>query len=94
MLAELKEYANSNPNPHDAPAVELVVAYLDVLNKVFEKSLLDKKVRVFKRDGTTIQRMEEGFAFFAKWAVECEEEDENRKSFLSWQVSTTMYVGT
>ena len=87
VLAELKEYARSDPKPQDAQAVELVMSYLEALNKIFERSILGKKVRVFDANGTTLQRMEEGFMFFSKWAKENQDEDEDRKSFLAWQVS-------
>lgn len=42
VLAELKEYARSDPKPQDAQAVELVVSYLEALNKIFERSILGK----------------------------------------------------
>ena len=80
VLAELKEYARSDPKPQDAQAVELVISYLDALNRIFERSLLGKKVQVFDANGTTLQRMEEGFKFFSKWAKENKYEDEDRKS--------------
>ena len=66
VLAELKEYAHSDPKPQDVQAVELVISYLEALNKIFERSLLGKKVQVFDVNGTTLQRMEEGFLFFSK----------------------------
>ena len=53
VLAELREYVNNNPQASDAPAVTHTIAYLGALNKIFEKSLLGVKVRVFevgKRD--------------------------------------------
>ena len=91
VLAELREYARSDPKPEDAPTVELVIAYLEALNKLFERSLLGRKVRVFNAKGTTIQRMEEGFEFFANWAKEkIDTDDEDKNSFLSWQVSTQL----
>ena len=85
VLAELKEYARSDPKPQDAQEVELVISYLEALNNIFERSILGNKVRVFDANGTTLQRME-GFTFFSKWAKE-NKDDEDRKSFLAWQVS-------
>ncbi len=61
MLAELREYARSDPKPKDAPSVETMIEYLEALNKLFERSILGTKVRVFAKDGTTICRMTEGF---------------------------------
>lgn len=91
VLAELREYARSGTKPQDAPEVELVIQYLEALNNLFERSILGKKVRVYDSKGTTIQRMDEGFQFFAKWAKESEG-DEDRKSFLSWQVNIKMCI--
>lgn len=88
VLAELKDYARSDPKPQDAQAVELVISYLDALNKIF---ILGKKVCVFDANGTTLQRMEQGFEFFSSRAKENKDEDEDRKSFLAWQVS--IYYG-
>ena len=70
VLAELQEYASSKPRPHDADSVEMVVKYLQALNKFFEKGLLGTKVRVFNPEGWTLQRMEDGFNFFKEWRVE------------------------
>ena len=63
------------------------MSYLEALNKIFERSILGKKVWVFDANGTTLQRMEEGFMFFSKWAKENQDEDEDRKSFLASKVS-------
>jgi hypothetical protein len=65
-LAELKEYGVNVPV--DAASVELTIPYLSALNNLFERSILGKRVRVFDVNGTTIQRMREGFDFFDKWA--------------------------
>lgn len=35
VLAELKEYARSDPKPQDAQEVELVISYLEALNNIF-----------------------------------------------------------
>ncbi len=42
MLAELREYARSDPKPKDAPSVEMIIEYL---NNLFERSILGTKVR-------------------------------------------------
>ena len=47
VLAELCEYARSQPPPADASSIELTIDYLSALNKLFERSLLGNKVRVF-----------------------------------------------
>ena len=71
------------PTPEDAESVKLVIAYLQALNNIFEKSILGKRVRVFSAEGTTIKRIDEGFQFFDTWAKEIEDD---KRSFLSWQV--------
>lgn len=87
MLAELREYARCNEKPVDYESVELVISYLEALNKLFEKSIIGQSVRVFDIKGTTIQRMSEGFDFFARWAKESKKGDDvDNKSFLAWQV--------
>ena len=70
VIAELKEFARSDPRPDSAASVERVVLYLEALNKLFERGLLGNKVRVFTSDGSTIQRMSEGFRFFTQWKEE------------------------
>ena len=82
-MAELKEYACCEDIPADAASVELTISYLSALNNLFERSIIGKKVRVFNVNGTTMQRMSEGFNFFADWA----KENDDNKSFLVWQVS-------
>ena len=47
--------------------METVIEYLQALNNVFELALLGNHVRIFKLEGTTLQRMEKGFNFFKKW---------------------------
>lgn len=74
------------PIPEDAESVKLVIAYLQALNNIFEKSILGKRVRVFSAEGTTMKRIDEGFQFFDTWAKEIEDNDEDKRSFLSWQV--------
>ena len=85
MIAELKEYVRGNDKPSDHDSVELVISYLEALNKLFEKSILGQNVRVYTVDGTTIQRMSEGFKFFADWAKESQKSADKRE-FLAWQV--------
>ena len=84
VLSELKEYARSDPKPDDAPSVELTIAYLEAL---FQKSILGQRVRVFDPNGSTIQRMEASFKFFAQWAKEKPLDEVDSKQFFSWQVS-------
>ena len=62
-MAELKEYACCEDIPTDAASVELTISYLSALNNLFERSIIGKKVRVFTVNGTTMQRMSEGFNF-------------------------------
>lgn len=85
VIAELKEYARINKDIPDGPEVELVIDYLEALNKLFEKSLLGQHTRVFTAEGSTIQRMADGFQFFVNWAKESFEGDD-KKTFLAWQV--------
>ncbi len=93
VMAELREYARSDPRPKDAHTVEMVIKYLEALNKLFEKCILGSKVRIFMTDGTAMARMSEGFNFFAKWAKNIDADSEDRqltavekRSFLAWQV--------
>jgi hypothetical protein len=44
VLAELREYVHNNPKASDATAVTHTIAYLEALNKIFEKSMLGVKV--------------------------------------------------
>lgn len=67
VIAELKEYARTEPIPRDSKKVEQVIEYLSALNLFFEQGLLGDKVRVFDPSGRTIQRMERGFQFYSKW---------------------------
>lgn len=85
VIAELKEYAESKPAPQDAASVKQTILYLSALNNLFERSLLGQKVRVFNAEGSTIQRMEKAFQFFASWAEKQQTNKEDKKSFLAWQ---------
>lgn len=84
MIAELKEYARGKNIIPDGPEVEMLINYLEALNKLFEKSILGKHTRIFDIEGHTIRRMAEGFQFFDDWANEC---SDDKKTFLAWQVN-------
>ena len=65
--------------------------YLKALNNIFERTLLGRKTRVFKPDGLSIQRLNQGFSFFEEWAEELVvngsfECGVDSKEFISWQV--------
>ena len=85
VLAELCEYARSQPPPADASSIELTIDYLSALNKLFERSLLGNKVLVFDPHGSAMQRMECGYQFFVQWACK-QYPDGDPVRFLSWQV--------
>ena len=59
--------------------METVIEYLQALNNLFELALLGNHVRIFKLEGTTLQRMEKGFNFFKKW---CEDAISQGKIFV------------
>ena len=65
----------------DAPAVTLTITYLEALNKIFERSLLGVKVSFFEPNGSTLQRINEGYQFFVRWAKEndSEKDDEEKQ---------------
>ena len=67
-MSELKEHAHCHPG--DDAAVKMVIKYLQALNNMFERGILGNKVRVFDVNGSTIQRMENGFNFFSQWMDE------------------------
>lgn len=61
------------------------------MGDIFERTLLGTKVRVFNAEGTAIQRLSEGFAYFEEWTEELIDSGvfDNGVStelFLSWQV--------
>ena len=66
VLVRLREYVHNNPKASDAPAVTHTIAYLEALNNIFERSMLGVKVRVFKANGSTLQRIDEGYQFFMR----------------------------
>ena len=68
----------------------MVISYLEALNGLFEKSILGQRVRVFNSSGSTIQRMEISFNFFAEWAKEKPLDEVDSKQFLSWQVCNAL----
>ena len=75
-MAELREYVHNNPKASDVPAVIHTIAYLEALNKIFER------VRVFEANGSTLQRINKGYQFFVKWAKENEsQKDDEEKHF-------------
>ena len=87
----MREYADTKPDSDEAAEVLATVKYLSALNKIFERTLLGTKTRIFMADGTAIQRLDEGFSYFKEWS-------ENLRSlgvfgsgvdsshFISWQV--------
>lgn len=91
MLSELLEYANTDPPPQDQQQVLATEQYLSALNKMFEKTLLGTKTKIFNPQGLAIQRLNEGFSYFEEWAEKldsdgCFEDVVDCKSFISWQV--------
>ena len=81
------EYAGGEPCPSDAAGVEATAKFLKAVNSMFERSLLGKHVRVFNSEGSTIQRMKEGFQYFVVWSLEHLQEGKcDTKHFISWQV--------
>lgn len=94
VLSELLEYANTDPPPQDNQQVLATVQYLSALNKIFEKTLLGRKTKIFDPHGSGIQRLNEGFSYFEEWAEEldengCFDDGVECKSFISWQVCCT-----
>ena len=87
----MKEYARGKGKPSDSASVECLISYLEALNKLFEKSIIGQHVRVFHANGSTIQRMSEGFKFFAEWA-EKSHKSGDKKTFLAWQVFITQRI--
>jgi len=86
------EHTTTLPVGPERAEVLAVAGYLSALNSIFERTLLGKKVRVFTAEGTSMQRLEEGFQFFTEWAEELVSSgafDSGVESelFLAWQVS-------
>ena len=52
-----------SPGPNNVASVETVVEYLQALDNFFELALLGRQVRIFKVEGTTLQRMQSGFDY-------------------------------
>ena len=85
------EFANKHPAPKDHHEVLSTEKYLAALSNIFEKTLLGRKTRVFQPDGTSIQRLDQGFSFFEEWAEELYENGSfnsgvDTKEFIAWQV--------
>ena len=88
------EYATTNPPPKDHLQVLATVKYLSAL-----KTLLGKKTRIFYAEGRSIQRLDEGFAYFRGWADKLVNSGSfsggvDSKDFIAWQVVTFTYVYT
>ncbi len=58
-----------------------MIQYFEALNKLFEKSLLGRKVNVYDTEGTTLSRMSEAFNFFA----ECAQKSTKSVSTEDWK---------
>ena len=91
------EYATTNPPPVDHLQVLATVKYLSALNNIFEKTLLGKKTRIFCAEGRSIQRLDEGFAYFRGWADELVNSGNfnggvDSKDFIAWKVVTFTHV--
>lgn len=64
---------------------------------MFERTHLGNRTRFFHPNGTSMQRLEEGFSYFEEWAIEIEknkgfETGVDCKQFMSWQVCVHMYI--
>ena len=78
-----------NPLAQDRSRVLATTEYLTALNDIFERTILGSKVRIFQHDGTAMQHLGGGYAYFKEWAEELGIFDDrvDSKQFLSWQVS-------
>ena len=90
-VSEPLEFATTHPNDPDRAEILATTKYLSALNDIFERTLLGTKVRIFNQEGTAIQRLGEGFAYFEEWAEELIDSGMfdngvSTESFLSWQV--------
>jgi len=56
----LEEYVKSDDVGDDSASVKIIIEHLKALNSLFEFSLLGKYIRVFKTNGSTLQRVEDG----------------------------------
>lgn len=92
VISELREYATSSHTPpEDQLTVQATEKYLAALNNIFERTLLGNKTRIFKPDGLSIQRLDQGFSFFEEWAEELIVDGSfgsgvDCRNFISWQV--------
>ena len=66
VIAELKEYMNSTPTPHDATSIGLTIKYLEACNQMFERGIL-AHVRIWSGDSQILANMEKGYDFFCSW---------------------------
>ena len=85
------EYAKTDPPPHDSLGVLATEAYLRALNNIFERTLLGRKSSIFQPDGSSMQRLDQGFSYFQEWAQEhvdggAFESGVDSKQFITWQV--------
>ena len=91
------EYATTNPPPKDHLQVLATMKYLSALNNIFEKTLFGRKTRIFYAESRSIERLDEGFAYFREWADELVERGSfnggvDSKDFIAWQVHVFVYV--
>ena len=96
-MSELLEYAKMDPPPEDSHEVLATESYLRALNNIFERTLLGKKTRIFQPDGSSMQRLENGFSYFLEWADELVVNGEfesgvDSKKFIACQVRGCDYV--
>ena len=87
VISELIEHARSSSSSEDFTCAR----YLSALNDIFERTILGKKTRIFKPNGSGMQRLDDGFMFFEEWCLELKQLGEfnsgvESKLFLSWQV--------
>ena len=67
VLAELQEYATTDPPPADADSVLETVEYLRACNQIFERGILGKKVFIRSSVSPIIKNMETGYQYFTQW---------------------------
>ena len=70
VLAELEEYAQQTPEPHDSESVLQTVAFLKACNSLFERGILGKHAYIRTMESPVIKSMDEGYSFFEKWLDE------------------------
>ena len=67
VLAELKEYSSSTPEPKDAASVNATHQYLQGCHFLFERGILNSGVSLNKPDGFIIQQMDKGHQCLTSW---------------------------